>query len=289
MRNRSNEINGIIFFLPALIITLIFYIYPLLKTVIYSFYFTGNSGELIEFAGLENFIELFSDSDFYYSLFVTFKFVFYTTIFSIVVALFLAIICNEKLKGIPILRTFFSSTMGISVSAASTIVLFMFHPSVGIINTLLTKVGILPINWFTDSRYTLMAVIISTVWMNIGFGFIVLTAGLQNISTEVEESCMIDGAGYFSKLFKITLPLISPSLFYLLITTTLKSFQSFGQIDIMTGGGPANSTNILVYSLYRSAFVDYRFDYASVKGVILLLIITIVMYIKFKLERRVHY
>ena len=171
MRNRSNEINGRIFFLPALIITLIFYIYPLLKTVIYSFYFTGNSGELIEFAGLENFIELFSDSDFYYSLFVTFKFVFYTTIFSIVVALFLAIICNEKLKGIPIFRTFFSSTMGISVSAASTIVLFMFHPSVGIINTLLTKVGILPINWFTDSRYTLMAVIISTVWMNIGFGF----------------------------------------------------------------------------------------------------------------------
>lgn len=146
MRNRSNEINGRIFFLPALIITLIFYIYPLLKTVIYSFYFTGNSGELIEFAGLENFIELFSDSDFYYSLFVTFKFVFYTTIFSIVVALFLAIICNEKLKGIPIFRTFFSSTMGISVSAASTIVLFMFHPSVGIINTLLTKVGILPIN-----------------------------------------------------------------------------------------------------------------------------------------------
>ena len=132
MRNRSNEINGRIFFLPALIITLIFYIYPLLKTVIYSFYFTGNSGELIEFAG-------FSDSDFYYSLFVTFKFVFYTTIFSIVVALFLAIICNEKLKGIPIFRTFFSSTMGISVSAASTIVLFMFHPSVGIINTLLTN------------------------------------------------------------------------------------------------------------------------------------------------------
>ena len=186
-------------------------------------------------------------------------------------------------------RTFFSSTMGISVSAASTIVLFMFHPSVGIINSILVELGFLPINWFTDSRYTLMAVIISTVWMNIGFGFIVLTAGLQNISTEVEESCMIDGTGYFSKLFKITLPLISPSLFYLLITTTLKSFQSFGQIDIMTGGGPANSTNILVYSLYRTAFVDYRFDYASVKGVILLIIITIVMCIKFKLERRVHY
>ena len=117
MRNRSNEINGRIFFLPALIITLIFYIYPLLKTVMYSFYFTGNSGELIEFAGLENFIELFSDSDFYYSLFVTFKFVFYTTIFSIVVALFLAIICNEKLKGIPIFRTFFFINNGnISIS-----------------------------------------------------------------------------------------------------------------------------------------------------------------------------
>jgi multiple sugar transport system permease protein/sn-glycerol 3-phosphate transport system permease protein len=285
----EREFNGVLFLLPAFIIISIFYIYPLFKTIAYAFFFTGTSGEILEFAGLENFIELFTDVKFYNSLIVTFKFVFYTVIFSILIALLLAIACNEKLKGIPFFRTIFSSTMGVSISAASTIVLFMFHPSVGVINNILVKIGIIPVNWFTDSRYALTGVIISTIWMNIGFGFIIITAGLQNISKEVEESCLVDGTKYFPKLFKITLPLITPSLFYLLITTILKSFQSFGQIDIMTGGGPVNSTNILVYSLYRTAFVDYRFDYASVKGIVLLLIISIVMFIKFKLERKVHY
>lgn len=287
MKKRENI--GLFFLLPAILITVIFYIYPLVKTIVYGFYLTGTSGELIEYVGLDNFKELLSDSEFYNSLIVTFKFVFYTTFFSVLVALVLALLCNERLKGIPFFRTLFSSTMGVSVSAASTIVLFMFHPSIGVVNTILVKLGVIPINWFTDSSYTLMAVIMTTVWMNIGFGFLIITAGLQSIDPEIEESCLIDGTKYFNKLFKITLPLIGPNMFYLLVTTTLKSFQSFGQIDIMTGGGPVNSTNILVYSLYRSAFVDYRFDYASVKGIVLLLIMSLIMLFKFKMERRIHY
>ncbi|MGL5541948.1 MAG: carbohydrate ABC transporter permease, partial [Fusobacteriaceae bacterium] len=140
-----------------------------------------------------------------------------------------------------------------------------------------------------DSSYALWAVIISSVWMNIGFGFLVLTAGLQNISSEIDESAEIDGTGYFDKLFRITLPLLGPSIFYLLITTTLKSFQSFGQVDILTGGGPANSTNLLVYSLFRTAFSEFRYDYASVKGLVLLGLIILIMTFKFKIERKVHY
>ena len=149
--------------------------------------------------------------------------------------------------------------------------------------------GGIPINWLTDSKYAIITVAISTIWMNIGFGFLVLTAGLQNISSDIDESCAIDGAGYFDKLFKITLPLLSPSIFYLTITTTLKAFQSFGQVDILTGGGPANSTNFIVYSIYKTAFTNYRFDYASVQGVLLLVLITLVMFFKFKLQKKVHY
>lgn len=286
---KEQKLTGILFSIPSLVILVTFYIFPLMKTILYSLSFTDAKGQIVEFAGIENFYELFIDSTFHESILVTLKFSFITVLFSMVISLFLAIICNEKLKGIKLFRIIFSSSMGVSVSASSSIVLFLFHPSVGLINDILNLFGILPINWFTSSTYAIWAISFATIWMNIGFGFLVLTAGLQNISQEIDESCEIDGANYFTKLFKITIPLLSPSLFYLLITTTLKAFQSFGQVDMLTGGGPANSTNFIVYSIYKTAFSNYRFDYASAQGLFLLLLITVIMVIKFKLERKVHY
>ena len=286
---KEQKLTGILFSIPSLLILLTFYIYPLLKTVMYSLSFTDSKGQIVGFAGIENFYELFTDSSFYESIFATLKFSLITVTFSMIISLFLAIICNEKLKGIKLFRVIFSSSMGVSVSASSSIVLFLFHPSVGLINDILKFFGILPINWFTSSTYAIWAISFATIWMNMGFGFLVLTAGLQNISQEIDESCEVDGVDYFSKLFRVTIPLLSPSLFYLLITTTLKSFQSFGQVDILTGGGPSNSTNFIVYSIYKTAFSNYRFDYASAQGLFLLLLITIIMIVKFKLERKVHY
>ncbi|MGL4801165.1 carbohydrate ABC transporter permease [Cetobacterium sp.] len=286
---KEQNLTGILFSIPSLIILITFYIFPLMKTILYSFSFTDAKGQIVEFAGIENFYELFTDSTFHESILVTLKFSLITVLFSMIISLFLAIICNEKLKGIKLFRIIFSSSMGVSVSASSSIVLFLFHPSVGLINDILNLFGILPINWFTSSAYAIWAISFATIWMNIGFGFLVLTAGLQNISQEIDESCEVDGVDYFTKLFKITIPLLSPSLFYLLITTTLKAFQSFGQVDMLTGGGPANSTNFIVYSIYKTAFSNYRFDYASAQGLCLLLLITVIMVIKFKLERKVHY
>lgn len=286
---KEQKLTGLLFSVPSLVILITFYIYPLMKTFVYSLSFTNAKGQIVGFAGIENFYELFTDPTFYESVLVTLKFSFITVLFSMIISLFLAIICNEKLKGIKLFRIIFSSSMGISVSASSSIVLFLFHPSVGLINDILSLFGILPINWFTSSTYAIWAISFATIWMNIGFGFLVLTAGLQNISQEIDESCEIDGIDYFTKLFKVTIPLLSPSLFYLLITTTLKAFQSFGQVDMLTGGGPANSTNFIVYSIYKIAFSNYRFDYASAQGLFLLLLITVIMVIKFKLERKVHY
>lgn len=286
---KEQKLTGLLFSVPSLVILITFYIYPLMKTFVYSLSFTNAKGQIVGFAGIENFYELFTDPTFYESVLVTLKFSFITVLFSMIISLFLAIICNEKLKGIKLFRIIFSSSMGISVSASSSIVLFLFHPSVGLINDILSLFGILPINWFTSSTYAIWAISFATIWMNIGFGFLVLTAGLQNISQEIDESCEIDGIDYFTKFFKVTIPLLSPSLFYLLITTTLKAFQSFGQVDMLTGGGPANSTNFIVYSIYKTAFSNYRFDYASAQGLFLLLLITVIMVIKFKLERKVHY
>lgn len=133
MKRNETEFNGFLFSLPTLIIAIIFSLYPLLKTFIYAFTFTDEKGVIVEFAGLENFYELFTDPAFYQSLFATLKFAVITVIFSILVALFLAILCNEKIKGIPLFRIIFSSSLGMSVSAGASIILFMFHPSLGMI------------------------------------------------------------------------------------------------------------------------------------------------------------
>lgn len=140
-------------------------------------------------------------------------FVLYTVPGTILIALFLAILANEKLRGIGIFRMIFSSTMGISVAAASVFWLFLFHPSIGFLNQILSWFGIGAIGWLTDPSWALFSVSISTIWMNLGFTFLILLGGLQSIDRYLYESADIDGAGYFYKLRRITIPMLSPTLF----------------------------------------------------------------------------
>lgn len=136
----------------------------------------------------------------------------------------------------------------------------------------------------------LISIAITTIWMQIGINFIILLAGIQNISEEMYESAKIDGAGYFRRLYHITIPLLSPVLFFVLIIAVIGSFQTFGQIDLLTSGGPNNSTNLIVYSIYQQAFSYGHFGYASAQAMILFVIILIVTIVQFTVgERRVHY
>lgn len=145
-------------------------------------------------------------------------------------------------------------------------------------------------DWLTDSRWALFSVALTTVWMHIGINFIILLGGLQNVSRELYESADIDGAGYWAKLFRITIPMLSPVLFFVTIIGVIGAFQTFGQIDILTGGGPAGATNIIVYSIYQEAFSYGNFGYASAQAIILFIIILIVTIINFRVgEKKVHY
>lgn len=276
--------------LPALIILGIFLFYPMFKTFYYSFFITNPRGDTVLFVGLENYINLFKSESFLKSMKQTFLFVLYTVPTGVLLALFLAVIANERLRGIEFFRVIFSSSLGVSVAAGATIWLFMFHPSIGLLNNMLGLVGLEPIRWLTSSDWALLSVAIPTVWMNVGFNFIILLGGLQNISEELYESARIDGAGYFSQLFKITLPLISPVLFFVITITFINAFQSFGQIHILTGGGPNGATDIIVYSIYKEAFVFSRFGTASTQAIILFAIILIFTILQFKVgEKKVHY
>lgn len=282
--------KGMMFLFPSIILFGAFLFYPLFKTMYLSFFLTNARGETTVFVGLQNYIEMFTSPIFHQSMKSTFLFVLYTVPTTIIIALLLAVLANEKLKGIGFFRTIFSSTMGISVAAASVFWLYMFHPSIGFLNQILELFGVESIGWLTDPKWALLAVAVTTIWMNLGFTFLVLLGGLQSIDSYLYESADIDGAGYFYKLRRITIPMLSPTLFFVITVTIINAFQTFGQIDILTQGGPQNSTNLIVYSIYREAFSNYQFGTASAQAIVLFIIILIMTIIQFKLgERKVHY
>lgn len=282
--------TGMLYLAPALILLGVFMFYPIIKTFYYSFFTVSGGGGTDGFVGLEHYKKILTSSEFHQSLKATFIFVLYVVPGQILVALFFAVLSSEKMKGSGFFRTVFSSTLGVSVAAGATIFLFMLHPSLGAVNNILDTLGFEKIEWLTSSKMALISIAITTIWMQIGINFIILLAGIQNISEEMYESAKIDGAGYFQRLFKITIPLLSPVLFFVFIIAFIGSFQTFGQIDLLTSGGPNNSTNLIVYSIYQQAFNYGHFGYASAQALVLFVIILIVTIFQFRFgEGKVHY
>lgn len=287
---RQNFFKGIMFLLPSIILFSLFLFYPMIKTLYLSFFLTDMAGTPTVFVGLDNYIQLYTSDIFRKSFISTFLFVLYIVPASIIIALFLAVLANEKLKGVGLFRTMYSSTMGISVAAGSIFWMYLFNPSMGLLNEALGVIGIDSIGWLTDPDWALIAISLTTIWMNIGFTFLILLGGLQSIDQSLYENANIEGAGYFRKLFQITVPMLSPTLFFVLVVTIINAFQTFGQIDILTKGGPQYETNLIVYSIYREALVNRQFGPASAQAVVLFVIILIMTAVQFKFaERKVHY
>ena len=276
-----NRLEPYFYLIPCLIIFFVFTYFPFFKTIYLSLFNTNAQGDIASFAGLTNYTDLFKSPSFINSIIVTFKFVILTTIPSILLGLITALLCNSKLKFKEIFNTLYAMPMAVSSAAAAIIWLLLFNPSIGLINLILKK----NIAWLTSPFWGLMAVSIVAIWINSGMNFIFITAGLQNIPRELRESASIDGANYFQSLKSIILPCISPTLFFVLIVNIINAFQTFGQINIMTLGGPAEATNVLVYSIYRDAFFNNRFGAASAESIILFVIMFVITIIQFRYEK----
>lgn len=276
-----NRLEPYLYLIPCLIIFFVFTYFPFFKTIYLSLFNTNAQGDIVSFAGLTNYTDLFKSPSFINSIIVTFKFVILTTIPSIVLGLITALLCNNKLKFKGIFNTMYAIPMAISSAAAAIIWLLLFNPSIGLINLILKK----NIAWLTSPFWGLMAVSIVAIWINSGMNFIFITAGLQNIPRELRESASIDGANYFQSFKNIILPCISPTLFFVLVVNVINAFQTFGQINIMTLGGPAEATNVLVYSIYRDAFFNNRFGAASAESIILFAIMFVITIIQFRYEK----
>ncbi|WP_396136458.1 carbohydrate ABC transporter permease [Clostridium sp. SHJSY1] len=282
MKKIVKKIEPYLYLIPCLLGFGIFMFYPFIKTVFLSFNITDASGQVAEFVGFNNYKELFSSSEFIITIIVTFKFVVMTAIPSIVIGLMLALLAIKKLKGSRVYEVMFAMPMAVSSATASVIWMLIFHPSIGILNYLLKA----QIGWLTDEKFALFSVALVTVWLNIGVNFIFILTGLKNIPEELNESAKIDGARGFRKFFRLTLPLISPTLFFVVFINMINSFQSFGQIKLLTSGGPSNSTNVLVHEIYRQAFFNNRFETACAESIILFLIIFIITTIQLKFEKK---
>ncbi len=289
-REWPNFVVGLLYLLPSIILFSLFLFYPMLRTLYLSFFLTDGQGLPVSFVGFENFTYLLQSQSFQNSIKATLLFVLFTVPAGVILALFLALIANEKVRGIGIFRTLFSSTMGMSVAASSVIWMFMYNPTIGILNKIIGIFGISDIEWLLDPKFALLAVSISTIWMNTGFAFLILLGGLQNIDDTLYENANIAGVSYMYKLRKITLPMLSPTLFFIITVSLINAFQTFGQIDILTKGGPIESTNVIVYSIYKDAFVNYNVGSASAQATILFFCILVITILQFKLgERKVHY
>ncbi|MCL6616810.1 MAG: sugar ABC transporter permease [Anoxybacillus ayderensis] len=286
----KRTVEGILYIFPSFLLFSVFVFYPMVRTGYLSFYMTDFQGNPTTYVGLENFLYLLEDRNFKESMRATFLFVLYTVPTTVIISLVLALLANEKLRGIQLFRTIFSSTLGMSVAASSVIWMFMYNPSVGIINKLILALGGEDRQWLLNPDTALVAVAIATVWMNIGFSFLILLGGLQNIDITLYESAKVLGLSRMYQLWRITIPLLSPTLFFIVTVSLIHAFQTFGQIDILTKGGPMNATTVLVYSIYREAFINYNFGFASAQAVVLFLIVLVVTFLQFVLvERKVHY
>lgn len=270
------------YLIPSLLVFGVFLFYPFFKTVYLSLYKTNKMGQAKLFVGLGNYKELLSSPSFLNSLKVTLIFVLIVVVGSMFLGLVAAVLCNKAFPGIQFFSTAYALPMAIASSSAAMIFQIMLHPSVGIVNKLLG----LNINWLNDPKTALYCVAILTAWLNSGINFLYFSAGLGNIDETIYERASVDGASGIQQFFSLTLPGLSPIMFYTLVVNIIQAFQSFGQIKILTEGGPNESTNVIVYSIYRDAFFNYRFGSAAAQSVILFIIIMLITLVMFRMEKK---
>lgn len=282
--SKRKGINGIpyLYLVPSLLIFAVFLFYPFFKTIYLSLYKTNKLGEAKIFVGLGNYAELLASPSFRNSLKVTLIFVVIVVIGGMLLGLITAVLCNKAFPGIRVFSTAYALPMAIASSSAAMIFQIMLHPAVGIVN----KLTGLDINWLNDPNTALYCVAILTAWLNSGINFLYFSAGLGNIDESIYERASVDGASGIQKFFSLTLPGLSPIMFYTLVVNIIQAFQSFGQIKILTEGGPSESTNVIVYSIYRDAFFNYRFGSASAQSVILFIIIMLITLVMFRIEKK---
>lgn len=332
MVNKKLDFGPYLYILPAAAVIFVFRLIPIILSFIVSFFDWSITG-VGEFIGLGNYVRILHDVEFWQSMLNTFYLVIFVVPVGLVLALFFANLLNsiDKLKSF--FRSVYFIPTVTSMVAISIVWKIMFNQQTGLINYFLGKIGIDPLGWLAESRgvfdlllgsvgfnfsswihalsdlvnigyntlymilggpsLALFSIILVTIWKGLGYNTIIYLAGLQNIPNVYYEAARIDGASKFKQFFKITMPLISPTTYYVLMMTTIITFQVFSQIYLMTGppiGGPLGTTKVIVYYLFDKGFGESNdLSYASAIALVLFAVILTLTLLQKKLEKKVHY
>jgi sn-glycerol 3-phosphate transport system permease protein len=267
------------FLLPSAVIFGVFFFYPIIRIFYWGLYQQNRTGTDMRWVGFEQYTDVLGGEEFRDGLTTTLEYVLYTVPAGLVLGVLLAVAAHRRLKGIKIFHTIFSSTVATSVAVASVVWLVLINPTA----------GYLKVDWLQDPDTALFGVALSSIWQNLGLTFIIVLAGLQAVPDELMEAATVDGMSAARRFFTVTLPLLSPTLLFLVVVLTVFAFQAFAQVDILTQGGPAGSTETLVYKIFNRQ-QPANLGEGSVMAVGLFGITFLVALAQFViLERRVHY
>ncbi|MCC6396920.1 MAG: sugar ABC transporter permease [Bacteroidetes bacterium] len=289
-RERKDIIAGVLFLSPTLLVFSLFVVFP----VVFSFFLSFHKWNMFSaeqaFVGFDNYAAILVNPEFWSVLSNTALYTLGTVPLNMVIALAAAYVLNKKIIGRRILRTAFFLPVVMSPVAAAVIWRWVYEPNFGLLNYGLSVFGIPSVNWLNDPTAAMFALILMGVWKSFGVNLVLFSAGLQGIPEQYYEAAQIDGAGKVRQFWNITLPLLSPTTFFILVMSIISSFQVFDTVYVLTSGGPLGSTKVLVFYLYENAFKYFEMGYASAVAYLLFAIVFVLTLVQVKyLRGSVHY
>lgn len=277
--------------LPQVMVTIVFFFWPAFDSLRLSLFRASPFGDRLIFVGLQNFVNLLADTEYHRSILNSFIFAFGVTFGTLVIALGLAALANQKISGLAFYRTALLWPYGIAPAVAGIIWLFIFHPAYGILPYFLSFVTTYDFNWLLKGWIAMLLIIIASIWKQLGYNIAFFLAGLQTIPSSVLEAASVDGAGALRRFWTISFPLLSPVTFFLFIINMVFSFfETFGVIHAVTHGGPGGATEILVYKAYKDGFINLKLGSSAAQSVVLMIIVITLTILQFRYtEKRVAY
>ncbi len=289
LRIFSNNWQAALLLAPTMLFVLVFLYYPFAETIWLSFHRIRTLGNET-WIGLDHYVRMFESSRYRYSFGITLVFTAATVTLSLLFALLLSFLIHEvdRHKNLYLVAAIWPYALPLAVAAV--LLDFLIHPQLGIFTWALHATTGLEFNWDTNGRLAIVAIIAAAVWQGMGYSIIFITAALGQIPKSITDAAELDGIGRLQRLFRIYVPLISPILVFLIVIQTVSAFfGGFALVDLMTGGGPNNATNVLMFNLYQDAFSRQQFGYAAAQSVVLFVFVAVLMYIQLKVTNRYAY
>lgn len=271
-----------LYFVPALALAYLFSYRPFFKTVVNSFSLVNHSGKILGFVGLDNYRALFADRNFQTSFANTFRFAAFFIPIDLVFCLLCALLVYRRRRFNAFNETLFIMPMAVAMTSAAMVFKAIFNPTIGVVNYLFG----LTIQWFNDPRWAMVTIVILCVWMAMGLDFLLLVGALRSVSPDMMEAAEIEGAGPVAKFFSIQLPLISPTILFIVSTRLRDSMLLSGPVLVMTNGGPFRSTQTLVYQMYIEGFVAGNYSKGSAISVVVFTLTFLLILLAFRFEKR---